>query len=149
MMSQSCPECRAGRPDTLTCEGAFHQALAWDFENPRAGSVHHLTVLCYHLQHPSLYSPEGLKCAEGLLVEFLEKGKTPEIVRRENYETMQNNRRNWSVTRSGLNKGTYGAQPMWTMTIRDVVTGGLGNYPEKVRAWAESILRALKESGNI
>jgi hypothetical protein len=148
-MGQSCPECRTGWPDALTCEDAFHQALAWDFEDSRAGSVHHLTVLCYHLQHPSLYSSEGLKCAEGLLVEFLEKGKTPEIVRRENYETVQNNRRNWSIMSSGSNTSAYGTPPMWNMSIRDVVTGGIGNYPEKVRAWAESILRALKESGNI
>jgi hypothetical protein len=126
-----------------------HQALARDFEDSGAGSVHHLTVLCYHLQYPSLYSPEGLRYATGLLVEFLEKMKTPEIVRRENHDTDQNSQRNRSITSSGSNKSTYGTPPMWNMTIRDVVVGGSGNYPEKVRAWAESILRALKESGNI
>ncbi len=31
-------------------------------------------VLCYHLQHPSLYSPEGLDEAKRLLIEFLEHG---------------------------------------------------------------------------
>lgn len=144
-----CRECKAKWLDSRTCQDDFHQALAWDFEDPGAGTVHHLTVLCYHLQHPNLYSPEGLRYAEGLLVEFLEQGKSPETVRRENSETVQNNRRNWTVTGSGHSKAEYRTLPTWTMTIRDVVSGGLGNYPARVRAWSESILKALRESENI
>jgi hypothetical protein len=148
-MIQSCPECRAKWSDARTCEDAFHQALTWDFEDPRAGSVHHLTVLCYHLQHPSLYSPEGLRYAKELLVEFLEKGKMPEIVRRENRETVRNSRRNWSVTSSPSVKGAHRIPPMWTMTIRDVVEEGVESYLENVRAWAKSIVKALRESGTL
>ncbi|APV45250.1 hypothetical protein Dform_01935 [Dehalogenimonas formicexedens] len=60
MMTVVCHECGAELPAGLSCETYFHRALAWDFEDPAgAGAVHHLTVLCYFLQHPSRYSPEG------------------------------------------------------------------------------------------
>lgn len=53
--SQRCAECGAAWTNGQTCEDHFHQMLFWEAENPRAGAeVHHLMVLCYHLQHPSL-----------------------------------------------------------------------------------------------
>ena len=150
MTSTSCPECKAEWLNGRTCADAFHQALAWDFEDPAgAWPNHHLTVLCYHLQHPSLYSPEGLEYANGLLIEFVEKGKAPASVRHENSEELQNSRRKWTVTGSGSAKGEYLIPPRWTVTVQDVVAGGLENYPGRVKTWAESLFRALKESGNI
>ena len=144
-----CVECQAEQTESRTCADAFHQALAWDFEDPRAGSIHHLTVLCYHLQHPSLYSPEGLQYAMALLVEFLEMQKSPKEVRRHNSEIVQNNRRNWRITGSQSMKGAYKTPPTWTMNIQNVVAEGLENYPERVRTWSQSVLRALRDSGNI
>jgi len=144
-----CPDCKAAWPDGRNCADAFHQALAWDFENLGAGAVHHLTVLCYHLRHPSLYSTEGLQYAKGLLVQFLENGKTPATVRLENSESVQSTKRNWPVTGTASNKGEYQSYLRWTMTIQDLVSEGLENYPKMVRAWSESVLMALRDSGNI
>jgi hypothetical protein len=62
--------------------------LFWEAENPNYGVVHHLMVLCYHLQHPSLYSPEGLRQAITLLSDFLERGLTPEQVRKRSRNTV-------------------------------------------------------------
>jgi hypothetical protein len=55
-----CPECQGVWLAGNTCSVCFNLMLAWEFEHPEAASVHHLTVLCYYLQHPSMYSPEGL-----------------------------------------------------------------------------------------
>jgi Family of unknown function (DUF5946) len=58
--------------------------LFWENENPGYGQVHHLMVLSYHLQHPSLYSPEGLSAAIHLLTDFWERGVPTEEVRKRN-----------------------------------------------------------------
>ena len=72
---QRCPECGASWTNGQTCDDYFHQMLFWEVENPGDGAeVHHLMVLCYHLQHPSLYSPAGLSEARRLLAEFVERG---------------------------------------------------------------------------
>src|SRR5512145_2930017 len=68
------PECNAPWQEGQTCQDHFHQMLFWENEHPPLGEVHHLMVLCYHLQHPSLYAPEGLEYAKGLLVDFIERG---------------------------------------------------------------------------
>ncbi|HET7768629.1 MAG TPA: DUF5946 family protein [Chloroflexota bacterium] len=77
-----CAEC--GAPLVAgggSCDDAFHQLLAWEMERPELGVVHHLLVLCFHLQHPSLYSPEALAWGRETLVDFLERGVTPHDVR--------------------------------------------------------------------
>ena len=66
----------------ITCRNHFEQMLAWEFEYPEVNSVHHLMVLCYHLQHPSLYSPDGLGRAIHILAEFLDVRFGPEEVHR-------------------------------------------------------------------
>src|SRR5688500_17798962 len=79
----TCPECGALQ-DEQTCEQRFHSAtggLYWESEDPALGVVHHLMVLCYHLQHPSLYSPEGLRFGRQLLADFVEGGVSPQEVR--------------------------------------------------------------------
>ncbi len=144
-----CQECRAEWRGN-TCADAFHQALAWDFQDPAgAGIVHHLTVLCYNLQHPGIYSPEGLSHAIGLLVEFVEEGKSPVEIRKSEDGLLQNDRRQWTVTARAGNYGAYRVAPHWTMTVLDAVAGGIEEYPQRVRVWAKTVLQALKKAGNI
>jgi hypothetical protein len=144
-----CQECRAEWRSN-TCADAFHQALAWDFQDSaRAGIVHHLTVLCYNLQQPGIYSPEGLSHAISLLVEFVEEGKSPVEIRKSEGGLLQNDRRKWAVTARAGNHGAYRLPPCWTMTVLDVVDGGIEEYPQRVRVWAKAVLQALKEAGNI
>ena len=60
--SQKCPECGAAWKAEESCETYFHQMLFWEAEHPAYGAeVHHLLVLCYYLQHPSLYSPDRIE----------------------------------------------------------------------------------------
>ncbi len=141
----TCPECYSLQTSGVTCQEHFHTLLYWESEIPAYGDIHHLTVLCYHLQHPSLYSPEGLQSAQKLLVDFLVYGLSPAQARRQNKDIVDSGNRQIRITsRPGL-RGSYSVPVHWTMTVADVVAAGKENYLTSVRAWAGSILRALQE----
>ena len=112
---------------------------------PAYGEVHHLTVLCYHLQHPSLYSPESLQYARKLLVDFLVYGLSPAEARLQNKDQLDSGKRQIKITSRRGSQGAYLAPIHWRMTVTDVVAAGKEHYPTAVRAWADSILHALEE----
>ncbi len=145
-----CPECGATWSDGNTCQDYFSQLEAWEFENPAERyAVHHLMVLCYHLQHPSLYAPDGLRYAKQLLVDFVEGGVTPQEVRERSRDTVDSGKRSWKVkARPGL-VGSYVHPVHWKMTAADVVAGGADCYCASVRAWAKSALEDIRRSGNL
>ncbi len=142
--SEKCPECGAAWANGQTCEDHFHQMLYWEAEHPAYGEVHHLTVLCYYLQHPSLYSPDGLKEARRLLTEFVERGTSPVAVRQANRARVDSGRRDWKITATATSHGSYDRASAWKMTAADVVADGSENYCAKVRTWAHSIHETLK-----
>ena len=148
-MVTTCRECNAIHPDDLTCQNDFYKLLGWETEDPSRGEVHHLTVLSYHLQHPSLYSPEGLAGARQLLLDFLESGKTPQNVRAQNRGKLSSANRQWKIKGTPESHASYVHPVRWTMTVADIVAGGPDDYCERVRAWAASILAALKSSQNL
>jgi hypothetical protein len=128
-----------------TCETYFHHLLFWEAEHPDYGAeVHHLMVLCYHLQHPSLYSPDGLNEARRLLVEFVEHGASPVEVRKRNRGRVDSSQRKWTITGTADSCGSYVHPIQWTMTSADVVAGESENYCDNVRAWAQAMHAALK-----
>src|SRR5215210_7893546 len=94
---QACPECGAAWEGGKTCQDDFHQMLYWESEDPSLWEVHHLMVLCYHLQHPSLYSPAGLNWAKDTLVEFVEQSASTEEVRRHNRTNLDSGNRKWKI----------------------------------------------------
>ena len=147
-MGSKCPECGASWDGDHTCQDDFYQMLFWEAEDPRRGEVHHLTVLCYHLQHPSRYSPDGLVYAQQLLVNFVQEGAAPQEVRKQKRDQVDSGRRSWKVTSRSGARGVYTHPVRWTMTAADVVAAGAEAYCESVRAWAQSILVALRELGN-
>lgn len=141
----TCPDCHAFLSDHLTCQDHFHQLLFWENEVPEYGEVHHLTVLCYHLQHPSLYSPEGLQYARKLLVDFQVRGLSPTEVRRKEKDQVDSGKRQIKITSRPGSQGAYPTPIQWKMTVADVVAAGKAHYPAAVRAWADSILHTLVE----
>ena len=138
-----CPECGANHIGDRTCQDDFHQMLFWENEEPARGTVHHLMVLCYHLQHPSLYSREGLAYARTLLADFVERGVSSQEARRRNQEAVNSGQRDWSITARPGNKGGYEQPVGWGMTAADVVAGGADQYVENVQRWARSINQLL------
>lgn len=141
--NETCPECGASWAET-TCEQDFHQLLFWEWEYNLL-EVHHLAVLCYHLQHPRLYSPDGLRDARQLLATFVTDGIPPAEVRRRRARELDSGRREWKVRSTPESQGTYASPPAWSMTIADVVAAGHERYYESVRAWAQSIHEALEQ----
>lgn len=142
---QKCPECGAAWNAEESCETYFHQMLFWEVEHPAYGAeVHHLLVLCYYLQHPRLYSPDGLNEARRLLVEFVEHKTSPAEVRQRNRDVADSSKRKWKITGTPTSHGAYDHAVVWTMTAADVVAGGSKNYCDNVRAWAQSIHATLK-----
>ena len=145
-----CPECGASWSGGNTCQDYFSQMGAWEFENLAVrGAVHHLMVLCYHLQHPSLYAPDGLNYAKQLLVDFVEGGVSPQEMRERSRDKVDSGKRSWKVkTKPGL-VGSYKYPIHWRMTAADVVAGGADSYCDSVRAWARSVLEVIRGSGNL
>ncbi|MHB1131228.1 MAG: DUF5946 family protein [Chloroflexota bacterium] len=145
---QKCPECGTLWPEGTTCQDYFHQLLAleWEYSLP---AVHHLLVLCYHLQHPSLYSPEGLIVSQQLLVDFLERGLSTEEVRRRSRDLVDSGKRQFKITGRQGARGAHANPVRWTMTAADVVAGGHERYYENVKAWAVALYRDLRASGNL
>lgn len=146
---QICLECGAVWPAGSTCQEHFHQMLYWEHEYPEYGVVHHLMVLCYYLQHPHLYSPDGLRAALQLLADFVAHGMTPQAIRRRDSEKVSSSRRTFKIKGTAAAHGTYAQPVTWPMTAADVVAAGADHYCESVRHWAQSVYDALEESGNL
>ncbi len=148
-MSEVCPECGAAWRDETTCQDHFHQLLFWEDEKPANWEVHHLTVLCYHLQHPSLYAAAGLQSAKGLLVRFIEEGISPQTIRTQMRDQVDSGRRKFKITATAESQGAYDQPIAWSMTAADVVAAGIERYVERVNAWARATLDDLRASGNL
>jgi hypothetical protein len=147
-MDTQCLECGAALPEGVTCRDHFDQMLYWEAENSANWAVHHLMVLCYHLQHPSLYSPEMLNGGMGLLADFVERGITTEQVRKRDRDKVDSGKRTWKIKGTPESHGVYKHPITWTMTAADVTGAGEPNYCDSVRAWSQSMLEALRLSGN-
>lgn len=145
----NCPECGTAWTDGNTCLDDFHQMGFWEFEHAIFYEVHHLMVLSYHLQHPSLYSPDGLSFSQNLLADFLERGFTPQQVRQRDRTKLDSGQRTFKIKGTPASYGVYQYPVYWTMRATDVVVGGLDSYRENVKAWAQSVLDDLRTSGNL
>ncbi|MBZ0296512.1 MAG: DUF5946 family protein [Anaerolineae bacterium] len=142
-----CPECGAVLPAGKTCIEDFHQMLAWETEDQRLGVVHHLMVPSYYIQHPSLYSPEGLRWAHRLLANFAEQDLSPEEARRRQRDQVDSSQRDWKIKGTPESHGSYDPPIAWTMHASDVTARGMAHYITQVRTWAKSICDTLRAAG--
>jgi len=131
----NCPEC--GAPDFL-CQTRFDEFLVLEFTDAGYGTVHHLTVAAYMIQHSSKLTKEGWLFERDLLKEFLVDNKPPAFIRKQNKDIVDSGKRKFKIkSRDGLpviNKTT------WTKTILDVRTENAEVYCEEITAWARSVL---------
>lgn len=136
----NCPEC--GAPDNA-CETRFHEFLVKEFEDAGYGSVHHLTVATYMLQHSSKLTREGWLHERELLKEFLVENKPPAFIRKQNKDLVDSGKRKFKITsKDGLPKINH---TTWTKTILDVRMKNAEVYCEDVTAWARSVLEEAEE----
>ncbi|MBZ0275955.1 MAG: DUF5946 family protein [Anaerolineae bacterium] len=143
--SPFCPECGAVWTDGKTCTDYFHLLGFWELDH-QLYDVHHLMVICYHVQHPSLYSPEALQAAQQMLVEFVEGGVSPQMMRQRLNPAADSGQRAYRIKGTPESHGVHIYPITWSMTVADVTSGGIENYYASIRAWAKSVLRDLRES---
>jgi hypothetical protein len=150
MTQEHCPECGAPWPEGHTCDDDFHQMLFWEAEYPAYGAeVHHLMVLCFHMQHPGRYSAEGLQEGKVLLTEFVANGTSPQEMRRRNAPRVASDVRKTPITARPDNKGAYAQPVTWTMRAADVARADVHSYVANTRQWAQHVYDDLKASGNL
>jgi hypothetical protein len=118
----------------------------WELDH-QLYDLHHLMVLCYYLQHPQLYSREGLAGALALLRRFAVDGAYVVDVREQMRPSVQQGTRTYPITARPDNVGVYSQPVVWTMTAGDVVAGGVEQYYENIRAWTGSVVGALRAAG--
>lgn len=130
-MARECPEC--GALDSL-CRERFYEFLGLEFSDPEYGTVHHLTVMVFMLQHSSRQTCEGWLGMRDLLDEFLVQGKPPELVRMQTKYLVDNGNRNYT------NKSTDGQlliEPsIWNKTALDIRMDDSQIYHLTVTDWA-------------
>ena len=147
-MQKTCPDCGAIQESETGCEAYFHQLLYWEWEY-NLQEVHHLLVLCYHMQHPHLYSPETLESSKQMLVQFVEGGVTPQMMRQRIRDRVDSGKRTHKIIGTMDSYGAYAHPVCWTMIVADVVNAGHEVYYDSVQKWAKSMLKSLRESGNL
>jgi hypothetical protein len=131
----SCPEC--GAVDTL-CQSRFDEFLILEFTDAGYGTVHHLTVAAYMVQHSSKMTSAGWLFERNLLREFLVENKPPAYIRKQNKDIVDSGKRKFKIkSKTGvpvINKTT------WKKTILDVRAENPDVYCEDITAWARSVL---------
>jgi hypothetical protein len=143
-------DCGAAHPDGLTCQDDFYALLGYESELEHLPpDIHMLMVLSYYVQHPRLYSPKGLAWAIHQLIDALDHGLTSSEIRRRGRGKVASNKRDWKVTGTPENHGSYSKPVPWTMRAADVVAAGKERYLERVPTWARSVLDALKMADEI
>jgi len=135
----NCPECGAAE---RACEVRYHECLAREFSEAGYGAAHHLTVATYMLQHSSKLSREGWRYERELLREFLAEGKSPEFVRRQNREEVDDGRRSFKITSPDGRPVVDAVR--WTKTILDVRLKDAETYCRDVKAWARASLQDVE-----
>jgi hypothetical protein len=143
-----CPVCGATLEDGQACIDYFHIILGWELDY-QLYDVHHLAVLSYYLQHPALCSPEWLEGAKTQLVDFLEKGVTPQQMRKQISKSVASDTRTFKIAGTPEHHGEYQHAVVWQMRVDDVVRGEIDDYYASVQRWAAGILDTLRASGNM
>jgi hypothetical protein len=139
-----CTECGAILAGDETCQDRFHALLAAEVHNAELMHVHGLTVLTYHLQHPSLTKPWYQAAGYDLMRRLFEPG-------RDWFDVLMEGRRRGTAEREAARwKHAYGSvmppevatQPVaGEMTVADIDPMAPAGQGERVLAWAQSVAK--------
>lgn len=139
----SCSSCGAEWSGNTSCTDQFHQLLFWEFDSDLF-ELHHLMVLCYHIQHPQLLSGQALETAKWQLAAFVDDGVTPDQMRKMLLNRLASQPSSVKVTSTNRDYGQHDSSITWSMTVFDVVSAGSEGYYASVKEWSRSILHTLR-----
>jgi hypothetical protein len=141
----TCPACGAPPRRGLTCRQQWDELLALEFSDPRAGTVHFLTVACYQLQHPRAFplGQEARSALRDLLEEVVSHGLPVAAAR----DVLQ--RRFDGPARVSVSD--HDAVPpsgtVWSSTVADVRGPDPSTHVSHVRRWAASVCAEAAADG--
>ena len=117
--------------------------MALEYENSGAfGAVHHLTVVCYMLQH-NAYSRDVWLEARNMLAQFVEEGVSPAAMRGRNRSRFDSAHRSWSITKGA--KLPEFETLLWSRTIAGVRLDDPETYCADVQLWATCVLKDTEQ----
>jgi hypothetical protein len=140
-----CDECGADLPGPATCLDHFHALLAAETVNTELRALHGLTVLTYHLQHPSLTKPWYQVYGKDVMRRVFEDGEDWGEVLMETHPRRIGRRADDAVAR--LKAAGGAAMPEWVvtepvageLTVTAVSPEAASGQAEQVLAWARSV----------
>ncbi|HEX8229930.1 MAG TPA: DUF5946 family protein [Chloroflexia bacterium] len=145
-----CEECGADMGDE-TCMDRFHALLVAESHSQEAADMHGLTVLTYHVQHPSLTKPWYQVACYGFLRRIFEEGREGRdweaIITEGGMKKRQADVTRWKATIGPEMPPEIVTQPVaGEMTIADIDPAAPPGHSERVLAWARSVAerRVLK-----
>ena len=140
-----CDECGAGIVGDETCLTRFHVLLAAEVDNEELRRMHGLTVLTYHLQHPSLTKPWYQLYGARVFQRVFGQGENWGDVLMETHPRRIGRRADAAVAR--LKAATGPTMPEWVvthpiageMTITTIDPDAAPGPAHQVLAWARSV----------
>ncbi len=136
----TCTQCGAHAQYGKTCREKYEEILALEYENPAIfGAVHHITVLCYNLQHPDSFTAEAISWMQSSLRAIIEEGLSPMELRKRAGKEFKGNVK--VLRQIAYTETTETPRKIrWPITVMDIRTNEPEIYIEDVKAWAKSIL---------
>jgi hypothetical protein len=115
--------------------------LAFEFGHAETfGAVHHLTVLCYNVQHPGAFKDEFWSYSAALLKDVVEHNVSGADLRRRMRHELTSGNRRIKIKGHPTKARCY----PWPMRAIDVLTDDPHLYAERAREWARAIVVTLR-----
>ena len=140
-----CEECGADPPGEANCLDSFHALLAAETDNAELRDRHGLTVLTYHLQHPSLTKPRYQMLGKQVMRRVFADGEDWGDVLMETHPGRIGRRADAEVARLKAAGGStmlawvVGRPIAGELTVTSVSSKALSGQTEQVMAWARSV----------
>jgi hypothetical protein len=141
-----CHECGADSPGDVACLNQFHALLAAEAGNEELRRMHGLTVLTYHLQHPSLTKPWYQHWGREMMRRIFGQGENWQKVLLESHPRGIGRQRSAAVV-ARLKTAGGATMPEWVithpipgeLTVHAVDPGPPSGQAAQVESWARSV----------
>jgi hypothetical protein len=140
-MYMTCAECGADLPGDETCLDRFHALLAAEQHSVEALQMHGLTVLTFHLQHPSLTKPWYQVAGYDTMRRSFGEGRDwLEVLAEGGMKQRHANVARWKATVGPVMPPEIVTSPVpGEMTVADIDPDAPPGHAGRVLAWGRSV----------